>query len=134
MKFFRLIVCLSICCTASFATFAQKNFSKEADDAFRNESFFSAIEAYKKADVKAKPAEKARINFEKSLELDPTNENAIKNISLLNGKILNKIEIKSYLNSELRYPKADEKYVIDVARVLQRALPPHMSDVNRFVD
>lgn len=64
MKFFRLIVCLSICCTASFATFAQKNFSKEADNAFRNESFFSAIEAYKKADVKAKPAEKARINFQ----------------------------------------------------------------------
>ena len=49
-------------------------------------------------------------------------------------KILNEIGIKSYLNSELRYPKADEKYVINVARVLQRALPPHMSDVNRFVD
>ena len=64
MKFFRLIVCLSICCTATFSSFAQKNFSKEADDAFRNESFFSAIEAYKKADVKAKPAEKARINFQ----------------------------------------------------------------------
>ncbi len=64
MKFFRLIVCLSICCSASFSGFGQKNFSKEADNAFRNESFFSAIEAYKKADVKAKPAEKARINFQ----------------------------------------------------------------------
>lgn len=64
MRFFRLIICLSICCTASFASYAQKNFSKEADNAFRNESYFSAIEGYKKADVKAKPAEKARINFQ----------------------------------------------------------------------
>lgn len=64
MRIFRLIVCLSIICGLGSQAFAQKNFSKEADLAFLNESYFSAIEAYKKADVKAKPAEKARINFQ----------------------------------------------------------------------
>jgi len=64
MKFFRLIICLSICCVFSASVFGQKNFSKEADVAFMNESYFTAIETYKKADVKAKPAEKARINFQ----------------------------------------------------------------------
>ncbi len=64
MKFFRLIICLSICCAFSMSAFGQKNFSKEADVAFMNESYFTAIETYKKADVKAKPAEKARINFQ----------------------------------------------------------------------
>lgn len=63
MKLLRLIVCFSICCVLGLSAVAQKNFSKEADFAFQNESYFSAIEAYKKADVKAKPAEKARINF-----------------------------------------------------------------------
>lgn len=64
MKIFRLIVCLSIICGLGSTTFAQKNFAKEADQAFVNESYVSAIEAYKKADVKAKPAEKARINYQ----------------------------------------------------------------------
>ena len=49
-------------------------------------------------------------------------------------KVLNQTGIKFYLNSELRYPKPDEKYVVDVARVLQRTLPAHMSDINRFVN
>jgi glutathione S-transferase len=49
-------------------------------------------------------------------------------------KVLNQTGIKFYLNSELRYPKPDEKYVVDVARVLQRTLPAHMSDTNRFVN
>ena len=44
---------------------AQKNFAKEADNAFLNESYFSAIEFYKKAQVKEKkPKEKARIYFQ----------------------------------------------------------------------
>ena len=44
---------------------AQKNFTKEADNAFLNESYYSAIELYKKAVVKEKkPAEKARIYFQ----------------------------------------------------------------------
>jgi glutathione S-transferase len=49
-------------------------------------------------------------------------------------KVINQTGIKLYLSSELRYPKPSEKYVIDVARVLQRALPAHMSDINRFVN
>ena len=61
----------------------------------------------------------------------------LKNTPLLlsiHEKIVNETGIKSYLNSEQRYPKPDENYVIDVARVLQRALPAHMSDINRFVN
>ncbi len=41
--------------------------------------------------------------------------------------------IREYLASDLRYPKPGETYVIAAARVLQRALPTHMSDANRFV-
>jgi peptidoglycan-associated lipoprotein len=45
---------------------AQKNFTVEADAKFANEAYYSAIDLYKKADVKAKnnPAEKARICFQ----------------------------------------------------------------------
>ena len=41
--------------------------------------------------------------------------------------------ISSYLSSDLRYPKPGAEYVISAARVLQRALPPHMPDADRFV-
>ncbi len=41
--------------------------------------------------------------------------------------------IADYLASDLRYPKPGEDYVIAAARVLQRALPPHMPDADRFV-
>lgn len=41
--------------------------------------------------------------------------------------------IAAYLASELRYPMPGADYVIGVARVLQRALPPHMPDADRFV-
>lgn len=41
--------------------------------------------------------------------------------------------IASYLRSEQRYPKAGDDYVIDAARVLERALPPHFPDADRFV-
>ena len=41
--------------------------------------------------------------------------------------------INKYLSSEQRYPKPDQNYVIDVARVLERSLPSHMENVNRFV-
>ena len=61
----------------------------------------------------------------------------LKNTPLLSSiyeKVINQTGIKLYLSSELRYPIPDEKYVIDVARVLQRALPTHMSDINRFVN
>ncbi len=63
MKIVRLFACLSVFLFLTQASFAQKNFAKEADFAFKNESYFSAIEKYKKAMAKAKPEEKARMNF-----------------------------------------------------------------------
>ena len=41
--------------------------------------------------------------------------------------------VAAYLRSPQRWPVADESYVINVAEVLERALPPHMPDANRFV-
>ena len=61
----KLIFCLTAVFFISAVGISQKNFAKEADNAFINESFYSAIELYKKAEVKEKkPAEKARINFQ----------------------------------------------------------------------
>ncbi len=42
-------------------------------------------------------------------------------------------DIAAYLQSDLRYPQPGPEYVIAAARVLQRALPPHMPDPDRFV-
>lgn len=41
--------------------------------------------------------------------------------------------IAAYLASELRYPKQGADYVIAAARVLERALPSHMPDADRFL-
>ena len=41
--------------------------------------------------------------------------------------------IASYLTSAQRYPAAGDQYVIDVASVLQRALPAHMPNSDRFI-
>ena len=41
--------------------------------------------------------------------------------------------IAAYLAGPNRWRMPDAQYVIDVARVLQRALPPHMPDPDRFV-
>ena len=54
-------------------------------------------------------------------------------LSALFEQVTQEPGLKSYLGSSSRYPMAGENYVIDVARVLQRALPPHMPDANRFV-
>jgi len=51
----------------------------------------------------------------------------------LYGNVVSELGIAHYLGSPQRYAKPGEKYVIDVARVLQRALPSHMPDPNRFV-
>lgn len=48
-------------------------------------------------------------------------------------RVVSEPSIASYLTSDLRYPKPDDDYVIAAARVLQRALPPHMPDAGRFV-
>ena len=51
----------------------------------------------------------------------------------LNEIVLSQPGINTYLNSNLRYPRPDNMCVIDIARVLQRPLPPHFSNPNRFV-
>jgi hypothetical protein len=52
----KLILCLTAVFYLSAIGISQKNFAKEADNAFMNESFFTAIELYKKAEVKEKKA------------------------------------------------------------------------------
>lgn len=54
-------------------------------------------------------------------------------LEVLHDRVLREPGIARYLRSEQRYPMAGNDYVIDVASVLQRALPPHMPDPNRFV-
>ena len=54
-------------------------------------------------------------------------------LGALHERVSNDPGIASYLHSAQRYTRAGDSYVIDVARVLQRALPSHMSDPNRFV-
>lgn len=54
-------------------------------------------------------------------------------LDALHKRVSNDPGIASYLHSAQRYPKSGDSYVIDAARVLQRVLPSHMSDANRFV-
>ena len=54
-------------------------------------------------------------------------------LKALNETVLMQPGIKAYLASDLRYPKPDNDCVIDIARVLQRSLPPHFPEPNRFV-
>ena len=51
----------------------------------------------------------------------------------LHAQVLDLPGIAAYLNSAQRYPMAGDTYVIDAASVLQRALPAHLPDQNRFV-
>jgi hypothetical protein len=51
----------------------------------------------------------------------------------LHAQVLDLPGIAAYLNSAQRYPMAGDTYVIDAASVLQRALPAHFPDQNRFV-
>lgn len=51
----------------------------------------------------------------------------------VHSHVLEQDGIAAYLGSEQRYPKADDDYVIAAARVLERALPSHMEDADRFV-
>ena len=54
-------------------------------------------------------------------------------LKALNETVLSQPSIKAYLTSDLRYPKPGNTCVIDIARVLQRSLPPHLPDPNQFV-
>ncbi len=51
----------------------------------------------------------------------------------LHARVIAHPGIAAYLAGPNRWPMPDAQYVIDVARVLQRALPPHMPDPQRFV-
>ena len=54
-------------------------------------------------------------------------------LKALHKQVVSHDGIASYLASDLRYPMADSDYVIAIAKVLGRALPPHMPNPNRFV-
>jgi len=55
-------------------------------------------------------------------------------LAALRQRVVEMPGIAAYLASPNRYPKPGDTYVIDAARVLQRALPPHFEDANRFVE
>ncbi len=67
------------------------------------------------------------------LELLPGLLSDMSRLKGLQSRVLEQEGIASYLGSEQRYPKAGDTYVIDAARVLQRALPSHMPEADRFV-
>ncbi|MEH6546642.1 MAG: glutathione S-transferase family protein [Sneathiella sp.] len=54
-------------------------------------------------------------------------------LTALHERVLSAPGIADYLQSEQRYPMAGDTYVTDVASVLQRQLPAHFPDPNRFV-
>lgn len=54
-------------------------------------------------------------------------------LATLHGHVTGLAGIAAYLASPQRHPVPGDQYVIDVARVLQRALPAHFPDADRFV-
>ena len=54
-------------------------------------------------------------------------------LEALLAHVLDQPGMTAYLNSAQCFPMADDTYVIDVARVLQRALPSHFPDKDRFI-
>jgi len=54
-------------------------------------------------------------------------------LASLQKRVTEHLGISAYLRSSARYPLANDDYVISAASVLQRALPAHMPDPNRFV-
>ena len=67
------------------------------------------------------------------LEWCPDLLDATTNLNTLYNRVIEQNGVAGYLASDLRYPKPGDDYVIGVARVLQRALPSHMPDADRFV-
>ena len=51
----------------------------------------------------------------------------------LQARVISEQGIAAYLRSPNRWRRPDDQYVIDVAAVLERALPAHMPDPERFV-
>ncbi len=67
------------------------------------------------------------------LEWCPDILSATPGLAALYETVTNEPGVGAYLASDLRYPRPNDEYVIAAARVLQRALPPHMPDADRFV-
>ena len=67
------------------------------------------------------------------IEFYPTCLNNYPLLKQLQEKVVSEHNINKYLNSSNRWRLPDEQYVIDIARVLCRPLPSHMSEPNRFV-
>ncbi len=66
------------------------------------------------------------------LEIMPHSLDALLALNGLQKRVVVDAGIAAYLRSPNRWRRPDDQYVIDVARVLQRALPSHMSDPDRF--
>ena len=90
-------------------------------------SGFAASEAMTFADVVLAEA------LSSYLEWCPTILADTPNLKSLYQKVVSSPGIADYLASDLRYSKPNSDYVIAAARVLQRALPAHMPDPERFV-
>ncbi len=67
------------------------------------------------------------------LEIMPDSLDALPGLQGLQEQVVSDAGIAAYLRSPNRWRRPDDQYGIDVARVLQRALPSHMSDPDRFV-
>ena len=67
------------------------------------------------------------------IEFCPTCLNNYPLLKQLQEKVVSEHNINEYLNSSNRWRLPDEQYIIDIARVLCRPLPSHMSEPNRFV-
>lgn len=68
------------------------------------------------------------------LEYAPDILDPFPQLQALRERVVDHPGIAAYLASENRWPVPGDQYVIDVARVLARALPAHMPDPDRFVE
>ena len=106
MNILRLIACITAFCVVSSSSFSQKDFVKDANDAFKNESYFSAKELYKKAEAKAKPIKKAWINFQ---------------IGECYRNLIEPAQAQTYYNRaiKLKYDRTDPIVLLYLAEVLK---------------
>ena len=106
MNIVRLIVCFSVFYMFSLSASAQKDYVKDADVAFMNESYYSAAEKYKQAEAKAKPAKKAWINYQ---------------IGECYRYLLEPAQAETYYGRaiKLKYDKTNPEVVLKMAMVLR---------------
>ncbi|MFN3917057.1 MAG: OmpA family protein [Flavobacteriales bacterium] len=106
MKFNKLILLLFT--LGFFSVSAQKNFAKDADFAYMNEQFYSAIDLYKKAEVKEKKVqEKGRINYM---------------IAECYNNILDPKQAETYYKRaiQLKYEKINPDVVLQLAHIMKQ--------------